>query len=445
LNIQHRDVKPQNLLLVGGSIKVADFGLAKLLERSLASNSGSMTVAYAAPEQFQGQVSAHSDQYSLAVSYCELRGGMLPFRGGQHQLMFGHVQGQPDLTILPEAERPAVAKALAKQPDQRWSSCRAFAEALAAGACEPSPAPLPGRVHQRPQPLDCTRETGVSSADVRRAQEAWATYLRREVEETVEIADGVKMKFVLVPPGRFYAGSPRAEQEYLRNTYFGGKRPEWLDLETQHLVTLMEPFDLAKTEMTQAQYEALTDKEPSHFKGAGDLPVEQVSWEEARDYCIELTKKLSDKHVYRLPTESEWEYACRGGRPASQPFGIGDGRSLSSRDANFDGNYPYHGADNGDYLEKTCKVGAYAANALGLYDMHGNVWEWCADTHGPYPAGEVTDPTGATEGRYRVIRGGSWSHPGRVCRAANRHCCVPSYRFNYLGFRLARSVPSGGK
>ncbi len=427
LNIQHRDVKPQNLLLVGGSVKVADFGLAKLLEHSAASNSGSLTAAYAAPEQFQGHVSLHSDQYSLAVSYCQLRGGRLPFRGGQHQMMFGHILDQPDLSMLPEAECPAVAKALAKQPEQRWPSCRAFAEALAAGAREP-----PVVVRQRPQPLDCTGEAGVSAADVREAQEAWATYLGRKAEETVEIAGGVTMTFVLVPPGKFRMGSPDDEKDRDKD-------------ETLHTVVLTEPFDLGKYEVTQQQYQALTGKNPSYFQGS-DLPVEQVSWEEARDFGIKLSERRSDQHVYHMPTGAEWEYACRGGRPSSQPFGIGGGRSLSSREANFDGNHPYGGADTGPYLEKIASVGSYRANALGLYDMHGNVWEWCADRYGPYPDGELTDPTGPAEGPHRVIRGGGWGSFGWDCRAANRIRLVPGYRYFNLGFRLARSVvPSGGK
>jgi formylglycine-generating enzyme required for sulfatase activity len=511
LNIQHRDVKPQNLLLVGGSVKVADFGLAKLLEHSLASNSGAMTPAYAAPEQIQGQLSPHADQYSLAVTYCQLRGGRLPFAGGTHQILFGHIQGQPDLSMLPEAERPAVARALAKQPDERWPSCRAFADALAGEVPAPRPpggtptlrtsvlyprrrvrryavagalallaaavavglfpGPIPpttaGRltvgepvrapagdtgaragtvpkpadgvppgpprpeVRERPPPLDCTGPEGLSAAEVRRAQEAWARYLGRQVEETVELPGGVTMTFVLVPPGKFRMGSPEGETNRGKD-------------ETLHTVVLTDPFDPGKYEVTQRQYEALTGKNPSNFKGQ-DLPVERVSWEEARDYGIELTRKRSDQHVYRLPSEAEWEYACRGGRPSSLPFGIGDGRSLSSREANFNGEYPYGGADKGPYLAKTSPVGSYPANAPGLCDMHGNVWEWCAHRYVPYPNEEVTNPTGPTEGPSRVFRGGDWNSIGGTVRAAIRNGYVPGYRSEGLGFRLARSLPSGGK
>jgi serine/threonine protein kinase len=132
VSIQHRDIKPQNLLLVGGTVKVADFGLAKLLEHTVAAASGSMTPVYAAPEFFGNQATRWSDQYSLAVTYCQLRGGKLPFEGSPWQVMSGHLTQAPDLTMLPEAERPAVARALAKKPEERWDSCRDFADAIGA-------------------------------------------------------------------------------------------------------------------------------------------------------------------------------------------------------------------------------------------------------------------------------------------------------------------------
>jgi hypothetical protein len=131
--IQHRDVKPQNLMLIGGGVKVADFGLARVLTRSVTKHTGSLTAAYAAPEFFGGQTTNRSDQYSLAVTYCQLRGGQLPYSGNPAQIMAGHLQGTPDLTMLPEAERPAVLRALAKEPRERWPSCRAFVETLSSG------------------------------------------------------------------------------------------------------------------------------------------------------------------------------------------------------------------------------------------------------------------------------------------------------------------------
>src|SRR5205085_11230358 len=130
LGVQHRDVKPHNLLLVGGGVKVADFGLAKLLQHTFTSNTGSLTPAYAAPECFNGQTSATSDQYSLAVTYCQLRGGRLPFEGSTSEVMMGHVARVPNLAMLPEAERPVVARALAKEPGERYGSCQDFVRTL---------------------------------------------------------------------------------------------------------------------------------------------------------------------------------------------------------------------------------------------------------------------------------------------------------------------------
>jgi serine/threonine protein kinase/formylglycine-generating enzyme required for sulfatase activity len=297
-----------------------------------------------------------------------------------------------------------------------------------------TPGAEPTRAAKRepPLPLDCTGPAGVSDTEVRRSQEAWAKYMGRKVEETIDIAEGVKMTFVLVPPGNFRMGSPEGEQDRSNG-------------EVLHEVTLTDPFDLAQTELTQAQYDALIKGNPSYFKGP-DRPVENVSWTQARDYAARLTKKRDDKHVYRLPSEAEWEYSCRGGRSSSQPFGVGDGRTLSSREANFNGNFPYGGADKGQYLQSTCRVRCYDKNALGLYDMHGNVCEWCADWYGKYPAGDVTNPTGRSEGgSSRVFRGGSWFDYARNCRAAYRLRFEPGNRDFYLGLRLARTIPSGDK
>jgi formylglycine-generating enzyme required for sulfatase activity len=202
--------------------------------------------------------------------------------------------------------------------------------------------------------------------------------------------------------------------------------------ETLHVVTLTEPFELGKYEVTQAQYAALTRKSPSYFSGS-DRPVEQVTWDDAVAFARGLTNKLADGHMYRLPKEAEWEYSCRGGHPTSEPFGIGDGRALTWRDANFN-----------NIVRQTSTVGSYAANALGLFDMHGNVWEWCADWIEPYADEAVTNRPRVVIEPFHVTRGGCHNEPAAECRAALRQGSPTERRDYCVGFRLARSLRSAG-
>ena len=174
-------------------------------------------------------------------------------------------------------------------------------------------------------------------------------------------------------------------------------------------------------------------------------PVEQVSWEDAVEFCQRLSALPEEKkagRVYRLPTEAEWEYACRAGTKTAYSFGS----QLNGRQANCDGTVPYGTDMKGPYLKEKSAVGTYPANAWGLYDMHGNVWEWCSDRYGAYPAGSVTDPSGPATGSFRVIRGGCWADDAVDCRSAFRLRRGPSDRIiGGLGFRVALSLSENSK
>ena len=244
-------------------------------------------------------------------------------------------------------------------------------------------------------------------------------------------SNSLGMKFALIPAGKFLMGSPESEED----------RDE--DEGPQHEVEITRPFSLGVHPVTQEQYKKVMGKNPSRFtrkKGGGaNHPVEQVSWEEAVEFCHKLTGRPEEKasgRTYRLPTEAEWEYASRGGANSSSPFFFGD--SLSSAQANFDGNFPYGGAAEGPYLQRTTPVGSYRPNAFGLFDMHGNVWEWCADWYDAnyYEQSPRQDPQGPQNGNLRVLRGGSWPNVGRYCRSACRYGLEPGNRISFIGFRV---------
>ena len=242
--------------------------------------------------------------------------------------------------------------------------------------------------------------------------------------------NSVGMSFALIPAGSFLMGSPESEADR-----YDSEGP-------QHEVEITQSFSLDIHPVTQKQYKAVMGNNPSSFSrirggGVANHPVEQVSWEESVEFCRKLSARAEEKsagRAYRLPTEAEWEYSCRGGATSSKPFSFGD--ALSSTQANFDGNHPSGGAAKGRDLQRTTPVGSYQPNAFGLFDMHGNVWEWCADWFGSYPRTSVKDPAGPPTGERRVLRGGSWCNHGRSCRAACRYHVVPGNRDFSSGFRL---------
>jgi formylglycine-generating enzyme required for sulfatase activity len=251
------------------------------------------------------------------------------------------------------------------------------------------------------------------------------------------LINSLGMKLVLIPPGKFLMGSPQSEAERDAD-------------ETQHEVAVTRPFYLGAYEVTQAQYQQVMGKNPSFFHpnntGGTEHPVEQVKWGDAGEFCRKLSEMPAEKaaaRMYRLPTEAEWEYACRAGTTSA--FHFGD--ALSSTQANCNGNFPYGGAAKGPYLARTAKVGSYPANAFGLHDMHGNVWEWCSDWYDEkyYQRSPKENPPGPSQGVlstgfhgdfYRVARGGCWLDEPRGCRAAYRFRFMTSDPYRLVGFRV---------
>ncbi len=315
-----------------------------------------------------------------------------------------------------------------------------------------------------PDPLDCTSAGSVGAAQVQQAQQAWAQHLGRKVLESVDLGEGVTMDLVLIPPGAFIMGSPASQESMGR------------DEGPVHTVELTRPFWMGKYEVTRGQFRlfalaehyrtdaekdrkgewgCIEDDEALHhgpeftwqntgFPQTDQHPVVNVSYNDAIAFCRWLGEKARAK--VRLPTEAEWEYSCRAGTrtrfcSGNEDDSLEGAANIADRSAkerwgpatlvSWDDGFAYTAPVGGDRRP----------NAFGLYDMHGNAWEWCSDRFGPYAAGRQRDPEGPTQapfrdGPFRVLRGGSFNNAPRECRCANRGCATPVYRRSTIGFRV---------
>jgi len=476
ISIIHRDLKPANILMHGDTPRLADFGHSRVLDSSIHSSKYVGTPAYSAPEAFDAVRNEQTDLWSIGVIFYEMLVGRRPFPQRDSNSLIKAIlmdEPQPLPSDLPGWLRKVVEKAMSKDTAQRFKSAKEMRAALLQSKAQPaksqpvretrkvpepvkrpeaeaeqptiergkavidlSPKPEPKPNPPLKQKSSAVRQTGLRPAmKLGGALAAIAlvvtVYLMTKTtttispnslnsvgdpqrptasanEFTVNLANGVKVQMVSLPGGEFTMGGDR-----------------YYDEKPRHQVRV-SPFAIGKYEVTQAQWKAVMGGDnPSPFKG-DDLPVENVSWNDVQEFL----KKVGNG--FRLPTEAEWEYAARAGSTTAYSFGDSESQL---------GDYAWF-SSNSD--SKTHVVGGKKSNPFGLFDMHGNVWEWCSDWYGKdYYAecqrqGVVTDPGGPGTGSLRVIRGGGWINDAVRCRSAYRYDVAPGDRYVYLGFRLVR-------
>ncbi len=427
----HRDIKPQNIFLCNdGTVKLLDFGLARAAgsNRFTQSSMAIGTAVYLAPEQLQGhEPTPRSDLYSLGVVLYQCLTGELPM--GRFAL-----PTEVDKS-LPEAMDELVDNLLKPQPELRPDTAAQVAGEMASITREVEH-PREGERTREPEETGQTtkaQSTQRTHEEAQREGERPREPIQREPQageaRQVDLGKGVKLDLVWIPPGEFMMGSPESEEER-----FGDEGP-------QHRVELTRGFWMGKYPVTQAQWEAVLGSNPSHFQKkvkTGLLssrkvtrptnPVECVSWDACNGFVEELTHRLTHGE-FRLPSEAEWEYACRAGSTARYCFG--DSEHLLAR-------YAWYRGNSG---RETHAVGQKRPNAWGLHDMHGNVWEWCQDWYDEdyYGRSPARDPENTTKNQHRVLRGGSWNYSPEYCRSAYRRYFTPDYRLYYSGFRVVRT------
>jgi formylglycine-generating enzyme required for sulfatase activity len=445
----HRDIKPANIIRrrADGVLILVDFGAAKQATQTMLAKTGTMigSPEFAAPEQIRGKPAFASDIYSLGVTCIHLLTNVPPFDlfdiGEDNWVWRDYLVNNPVDDLLGEVLDGSIVNALARRYRSASDVLTELSNKIKFTPTTPQPNySLASGVNSVSQQKLIIYETfSFETAQLKKVSRQvatvrtvkkpdWLGLTSKEVEESYtttvdelqvqkssgqasrfieDLGNGVKLEMVDIPGGEFLMGSPVTEN--------GSNKSE----RYQHLVKIIS-FCMGRHPVTQEQYEALMGKNPSEFKGES-LPVENVTWNDAQEFCRRLTERSQRK--YGLPSEAQWEYACRAG--TITPFYFGE--IITTEIANYNGK------------SKTNSVGIFPANGFGLHDMHGNVWEWCEDKWNENYRGAHADGSAWISGNNnncRLLRGGSWIINPNDCRSASRHKRSAVSKSSIIGFRL---------
>ena len=455
-HVIHRDIKPENIIRrkQDGKLVLVDFGAAKEAEAGDPSVTGTIigSAAYIPPEQAVGKPQFASDLYSLGATCLHLLTNIEPTE------LFDVAEGEwiwreyleEDNDISYELSH-VLDKLVEGATKRRFQTVEEVLQALGGGGLAPS-------IRQTKRSA-VNRYSGVSNRekfhkagskkrsprdlDLKIAEYIFLTIKPNEsliinkksplqISQhrgkakyiTLDLGKGITMDLIGIPGGKYLMGSPEHEPERAN------------DESPQHQVNI-RPFLLGKYPVTQAQWQAIMKNNPARFTEEANNPVEKVSWFDCIDFCQRLSEKLGRE--FRLPSEAEWEYAARA--KTTTPFFYGE--TITTELANYNGEYTYGIEKEGSYRHKTTKVGSFSPNRFGLYDLHGNIAEWCADTwHDSYQEAPDNGDSWVEEDSSleRVLRGGSWLHMPGSCRSAQRFSSTGNSKSDAFGFRIASSV-----
>ncbi|MGK7895698.1 MAG: SUMF1/EgtB/PvdO family nonheme iron enzyme [Xenococcus sp. (in: cyanobacteria)] len=452
-HVIHRDIKPENIIRrkQDGKLVLVDFGAAKEAEAGDPSVTGTIigSAAYISPEQAVGKPQFASDLYSLGATCLHLLTNTEPTE------LFDVTEGEwiwreylEDNDISYELSR-VLDKLVEGATKRRFQTVEEVLQSLQGQGLAPNIRKIPAainrqsKVHQRKKSSKvATKKTSPRDLELKITEYIFSTIqpddsliinkkaaLKKNQHKgkakyiTIDLGKGVTMDLIGIPGGKYLMGSPENE-------------PERADEEgPQHQVSI-RPFLLGKYLVTQAQWQAIMNNNPARFTDDQDNPVERVSWLDCVDFCERLSQKLGRE--FRLPSEAEWEYAARA--KTTTPFFFGD--TITTELANYNGEYTYGIGNIGEYRHKTTKVGSFSPNRFGLYDIHGNVAEWCEDTwHDNYQQAPSNGDSWVDDDNLdRVLRGGSWLHLPESCRSSQRFSSNGKSKSDAFGFRIASSV-----